>query len=77
MPVSPVRITPRCWRCWTARWPWPAAAYELAGDGSGSAEVALSVADDMHGRGIGTLLLEHLVSLARGRGVRMPSSRRR
>ena len=46
-------------------------AYELAGDGSGSAEVALSVADDMHGRGIGTLLLEHLVSLARGRGVRM------
>ena len=46
-------------------------AYELSGGGSGSAEVALSVADDMHGRGIGTLLLEHLVSLARGRGVRV------
>ena len=30
----------------------------------------MAVADDMHSRGIGTLLLEHLVSLARGRGVR-------
>jgi acyl-CoA synthetase (NDP forming)/GNAT superfamily N-acetyltransferase len=45
-------------------------AFELAGDGSGSAEVAFTVADGMHGRGIGTLLLEHLVSLARGQGVR-------
>jgi acyl-CoA synthetase (NDP forming)/GNAT superfamily N-acetyltransferase len=45
-------------------------AYELSDDGSGSAEVAMTVADDMHGRGIGTLLLEHLVSLARSRGVR-------
>ena len=45
-------------------------AYEPAGDGSGSAEVALAVADDMHNRGVGTLLLEHLVSLARGQGVR-------
>ncbi len=45
-------------------------AYELAGDGSGSAEVAFTVADDMHGRGIATLLLEHLVSLARSQGVR-------
>jgi acyl-CoA synthetase (NDP forming)/GNAT superfamily N-acetyltransferase len=45
-------------------------AYELSGDGSGSAEVAMTVADDMHGRGIGTLLLEHLVALARGQGVR-------
>jgi acyl-CoA synthetase (NDP forming)/GNAT superfamily N-acetyltransferase len=45
-------------------------AWELAGDGSGSAEVAFTVADGMHGRGIGTLLLEHLVSLARSRGVR-------
>jgi acyl-CoA synthetase (NDP forming)/GNAT superfamily N-acetyltransferase len=45
-------------------------AWELAGDGSRSAEIALTVADDMHNRGIGTLLLEHLVSLARGRGVR-------
>ena len=45
-------------------------AYEVAGDGSGSAEVALSVADEMHNRGVGTLLLEHLISLARGQGVR-------
>ena len=46
-------------------------SYELLGDGSGSAEVALTVADDMHNRGVGTLLLEHLISLARGRGVRI------
>jgi acyl-CoA synthetase (NDP forming)/GNAT superfamily N-acetyltransferase len=45
-------------------------SYEVAGDGSRSAEVAMAVADDMHRRGVGTLLLEHLVSLARGRGVR-------
>jgi acyl-CoA synthetase (NDP forming)/GNAT superfamily N-acetyltransferase len=44
--------------------------YEQAGAGSGSAEVAFTVADDLHNRGIGMLLLEHLVSLARGRGVR-------
>ena len=44
--------------------------YEQAGAGSGSAEVAFTVADDMHKRGIGMLLLEHLVSLARGRGFR-------
>jgi acyl-CoA synthetase (NDP forming)/GNAT superfamily N-acetyltransferase len=45
-------------------------SYELAGDGSGPAEVAMAVADDMHKRGIGTLLLEHLISLARSRGIR-------
>jgi acyl-CoA synthetase (NDP forming)/GNAT superfamily N-acetyltransferase len=45
-------------------------SYELLGAGSRSAEVALAVADDMHNRGVGTLLLEHLISLARGRGVR-------
>ena len=45
-------------------------SYEVAADGSGSAEVALAVADDVHRRGVGTLLLEHLVSLARSRGVR-------
>ena len=44
--------------------------YEQNGAGSGSAEVAFTVADDMHHRGIGMLLLEHLVSLARGRGFR-------
>jgi acyl-CoA synthetase (NDP forming)/GNAT superfamily N-acetyltransferase len=45
-------------------------SYEVVGDGSGSAEVALTVADDMHNRGVGTLLLEHLISLARSRKVR-------
>jgi GNAT superfamily N-acetyltransferase len=44
-------------------------SYEVTGDLQ-SAEVAMAVADDMHGRGIGTLLLEHLVLLARSRGVR-------
>ena len=34
-----------------------------------SAEVALAVADEMHNRGVGTLLLEHLISLARSRGL--------
>ncbi len=36
----------------------------------GVAEIAFAVPDDMHGRGVATLLLEHLVSLARQRGVR-------
>ena len=45
------------------------ASYEMAGDGA-SAEVALAVADAMHRRGIATLLLEHLVSVARARGVK-------
>ena len=45
-------------------------SYEVTGDGSRSAEIAMTVADDMHRRGVGTLLLEHLVSLARSRGVR-------
>jgi acyl-CoA synthetase (NDP forming)/GNAT superfamily N-acetyltransferase len=35
----------------------------------GTAEVAFAVPDDMHHRGIATLLLEHLVSLARRRGL--------
>jgi len=46
------------------------ASYELIGD-TGSAEVAFAVADRAHGRGIATLLLEHLVSLARARGVQV------
>jgi acyl-CoA synthetase (NDP forming)/GNAT superfamily N-acetyltransferase len=45
------------------------ASYELEGE-SGTAEVAFAVPDDMHGKGIATLLLEHLVSVARERGVR-------
>ncbi len=45
------------------------ASYETVGD-EGVAEVGLVVADRMHGRGVGTLLLEHLASLARTRGVR-------
>jgi acyl-CoA synthetase (NDP forming)/GNAT superfamily N-acetyltransferase len=45
-------------------------SYEAAGGGPQTAEVAMSVADDMHNRGVGTLLLEHLISLARSRGVR-------
>src|SRR5262249_56969847 len=45
------------------------ASYELTG-APGLAEIAFAVADEMHGRGIATLLLEHLVSLARARRVR-------
>jgi acyl-CoA synthetase (NDP forming)/RimJ/RimL family protein N-acetyltransferase len=33
----------------------------------GVAEIAFAVADEMHGRGVATLLLEHLVSIARQR----------
>lgn len=44
------------------------AEYEPA-DVPGEAELALAVADRMHHRGVGTLLLEHLASLARVRGV--------
>jgi GNAT superfamily N-acetyltransferase len=43
-----------------------AASYEPTNT-PGTAEVAFAVADDMHGRGVATLLLEHLVSLARSR----------
>jgi acyl-CoA synthetase (NDP forming)/GNAT superfamily N-acetyltransferase len=46
------------------------ASYELTPDGT-AAELALAVADDMHRRGVATLLLEHLVSLARARGVKV------
>jgi acyl-CoA synthetase (NDP forming)/GNAT superfamily N-acetyltransferase len=44
------------------------ASYELTGT-PGVAEIAFAVADDLHGRGIATLLLEHLVSLGRARRV--------
>jgi len=43
------------------------ASYEPLGDGT--AEIAVAAADGMHGRGVATLLLEHLVSLARAHNV--------
>ena len=46
------------------------ASYELTAD-TGAAELALAVADGMHRRGVATLLLEHLVSLARAGGVKV------
>ena len=46
------------------------ASYELTSDPA-AVELALAVADDMHRHGIATLLLEHLVSLARARGVQV------
>jgi acyl-CoA synthetase (NDP forming)/GNAT superfamily N-acetyltransferase len=46
------------------------ASYEVERDSGGkTAEIAFAVADTMHQRGIATLLLEHLVSLARARQV--------
>ena len=45
-------------------------SYECDASRPGTAEVAFTVADDMHHRGVGMLLLEHLVSQARGRGLR-------
>jgi len=46
------------------------ASYETEPDSGGkTAEIAFAVADTMHHRGIATLLLEHLVSLARARQV--------
>ncbi len=44
------------------------ATYEPAGT-PGRAEIAFAVSDDMHGRGVATLLLEHLVSVARQRNL--------
>jgi acyl-CoA synthetase (NDP forming)/GNAT superfamily N-acetyltransferase len=49
------------------------ASYEPTGE-QGVAEVAFAVADDLHGRGIATLLLEHLVSLGQARHVRALSA---
>jgi acyl-CoA synthetase (NDP forming)/GNAT superfamily N-acetyltransferase len=43
------------------------ASFEVGPAGGRTAEVAFAVADTMHHRGIATLLLEHLVSLARAR----------
>jgi acyl-CoA synthetase (NDP forming)/GNAT superfamily N-acetyltransferase len=47
------------------------ASYERSAADPESAEVAFAVADRMHRRGVATLLLEHLVSLAREHGVRV------
>jgi acyl-CoA synthetase (NDP forming)/RimJ/RimL family protein N-acetyltransferase len=45
------------------------ASYEPTGK-PGIAEIAFAVTDHMHGRGVATLLLDHLVSTARLRGLR-------
>ena len=45
------------------------ASYVPLREDPGTAEVAFAVADHMHHRGIATLLLEHLVSLARSRQI--------
>jgi acyl-CoA synthetase (NDP forming)/L-amino acid N-acyltransferase YncA len=45
------------------------ANYETAGRRD-TAEIAFAIADHAHHRGVATLLLEHLVSIARDRGVR-------
>ncbi|MFI9152475.1 GNAT family N-acetyltransferase [Streptomyces sp. NPDC053367] len=44
------------------------AEYNTGGSGT-KADVSLAVADGLHGRGVGTLLMEHLVSAARAEGV--------
>jgi acyl-CoA synthetase (NDP forming)/GNAT superfamily N-acetyltransferase len=45
------------------------ASYE-AGSAPDAPEIAFAVADHAHHRGVGTLMLEHLVSAARSRGIR-------
>ena len=45
------------------------ARYSVAGDGR-SCECAVTVGDDYHGQGVGTLLMTHLIDMARGRGIR-------
>lgn len=46
------------------------ARFDVVGDGSGDAEAALLLRDDVTNRGLGTLLLDRLVKLAAGAGVR-------
>lgn len=45
------------------------ARYSVADDGQ-SCECAVTVADAFHGQGIGTLLMTHLIGVARARGIR-------
>ncbi|MDW4911188.1 GNAT family N-acetyltransferase, partial [Streptomyces sp. ADMS] len=42
---------------------------ETEGGGTNSAEISIAVADGLHHRGVGTLLVEHLVSAARAEGI--------
>ncbi|HEX6518963.1 MAG TPA: GNAT family N-acetyltransferase [Streptosporangiaceae bacterium] len=46
------------------------ASYEMAAQDQTTAEIAFAVADDMHHKGVATLLLEHLVSAARNHQIR-------
>jgi acetate---CoA ligase (ADP-forming) len=46
------------------------ARYDRREEGAEEAEVAFVVADEHQGRGIGTLLLEHLAAFARTRGIK-------
>lgn len=41
----------------------------VAGGDSKSAEISIAVADGLHHRGVGTLLVEHLISAARAEGI--------
>src|SRR5262249_12729857 len=45
------------------------ARYVVAPDDAGRAEVGFAVLDEHQGRGIGTVLLEHLAALARANGI--------
>ena len=46
------------------------ARFDAIGDGNGDAEAALLLRDDVTNRGLGTLLLDRLLELAAGLGVR-------
>jgi acetate---CoA ligase (ADP-forming) len=47
----------------------PPAGSAVAADGPRRAEIAFAVADEYQGRGVGTLLLEHLAPIARASGI--------
>ena len=40
------------------------------GDAGDSCECAITVSDEWQGRGLGTLLMRHLIEVARGRGIK-------